>query len=380
MIKPLAFFSALPGIFSGLGIVLISLVSLFSARKLQAKVVQNYCIGLSLLSVCIAGQLISQNRDVTIIAIVSDANLREVITRGVYQMENGVDVIRLLRLIIAASVLTIIFNHVSRRRQEVQYVGSLVMFLALSYLISFLSAYSLGANQFKHLLSAISSLDSSNYLTSDGYGYRISGFFHEPSQASVFAGTTLACSLALNLTTRRACLLVLFAVTIFLLSRSITVLIIFSAAFALLKSPKSLVVFAIGALWFFQSIVAFILQRFEATGLLRSIYERSFRSQVFGADVSNVLVGFDFGEVYSFEPIWGISLQVGYIGLAALYFFLQRDLRTFSIALLCFAASPQMWFWPSWLALAVFAVTSHALDSRSTAVQYSNHRMEKIRV
>ncbi|MDP4062068.1 hypothetical protein RBLE17_18250 [Rhodobacteraceae bacterium LE17] len=282
-------------------------------------------------------------------------------------MENGVDIFRVARCLLMISLVTILVNYAKRFNNGRNFIEQTILFLCISFIITLLGANIIGSEIFKSLISIVSSLNTPNYLTQDQYGYRLSGFFHEPSQASIVFGTSLACLAYMRSKIRWFLVLTVLAILYFFMSRSLTILVIFLVCLILLNTPRIFSVIFICTLFGFQTIISVFHNQILPTGLIRSIYERAFASQFEIADWRNFLFGTDFGEVYSFEPIWGIHLQVGYIGLIALYFILQRDVRAYAFAVTCFTIAPHLWFAPSWFALAIFLIGS----DRSVRAQLS---------
>jgi hypothetical protein len=111
-----------------------------------------------------------------------------------------------------------------------------------------------------------------------------------------------------------------------------------------------------------QMILRSVAEYYTDLELFRSVYERTFKSEVYNATPLDQLVGFDFGQVYSFEPIVGLTLQIGIIGLIGLYFILQRDVRTFGFFVFSFTLIPQLWYYPAWGAVGVFMIALYAKE------------------
>lgn len=317
----------------------------------------NYLIGLGLMFAVLLVQTAFRNDDATIIGMVTDANFRETITRGVYGMENGVNTFAFVRFLILMTLFVFLWEALAKDRNLDRFLGANSIFIVSSFFFVFLAVGVLGGDGFKQLISPISSLNSPNYLTQDKFGYRISGFFHEPSQASVFAGAALACSFWLVKGLRRKLVVVASVIVIFFLSRSLAVIPVFLIAAVLLRSSRTFSLAVGVAVFFAQVVLKFLADRYWETGLFRSLYERSFRSEVFEGRGIDIFFGYDFGQIYSFEPVIGTALQVGYVGLLAIFFFLRRDVSTFVFALLCFAVVPQLWYSPAWLAIGMFLLT-----------------------
>lgn len=375
----LAFFQATPGIFSALPIYLIVTFMFFRRSRVPKQICLNFLLGFGIIFVVVLAQSIHQNENVTIIAMVSDQSLREVITKGTYSMENGVDWGSFLRTTVISSVTLMLTVVVNRTGQQEKYISYLINFALASVLIVLILANGLGADQFKEIIAPFTSLETGNYLTSDQFGYRISGFFHEPSHSSVFFGTLLATRLALQQTVWGyiSSLAILFA--FFLMSRSIGILAIFIITLYFLYAPKWASLVAMLGSAMLQVILIIVSGYFPQFGLFRSVYERALSSEVYNATTLDWFLGFDFGEVYSFEPIVGLTLQIGIVGLVGLYFILQRDVRTIGFFVFSFTLMPQLWFYPAWGAVGVFMIALQAKEM-SGAVTKDRKRQDRIHV
>ena len=360
--KILAFFYCLPGILSGLGLYAVAAWFAGKSPFKRREVITNYLIGLGLVLTVLLVQTTFPNNEATIIGMVSDIDLREILTRGVYGMENGVDTFAFVRFLILVTLFVFLWEALAKDENLDKFLRASSLIIVSSFIFVFLAVSVLGGDEFKKIISPISSLNSPNYLTQDSFGYRISGFFHEPSQASVFAGTALACSFLIVKGLTQKLFAVASVFVVFFLSRSFTVIPVFLIAAVLLRSSRAFSLMVMVFLFFAQVVLRFLADRYWETGLFRSLYERSFKSEVFEARAIDVLFGYDFGEIYSFEPLFGAALQVGYVGLLAIFFFLRRDVSTFVFALFCFAVVPQLWYSSAWLAIGMFSLTKMRLD------------------
>jgi hypothetical protein len=358
----LAFFQSSPGVLFGLPVYLITLVMFLLEPRISKRVLVNVLLGVGILVTVVLSQSIFRNEGVVVISMVSDVRFREVITKGTYHMENGVNLVSAFRMILFAVVAVIFAVLLNRTNEQVRHITILKNFVLATFLIVFVSVNVMGADQFKALIAPLTSLDSENYLTSDNYGYRISGFFHEPSQSSLFLGTSLAALFVLKRSILYRLHVLIVLLVFFMMSRSISIMAQFTITFVFLCTPRWVSLAALVGSIFLQALLKYVASYFVTTGLFRSIYERSFSSEVHGATIMDWLLGFDFGQVYSFEPIVGIALQIGAIGIVGLYVILQRDIRIFAFAVFSFTLAPQLWYFPAWGAVGVFMIALRARD------------------
>ena len=375
----LTFFQASPGILFALPIYLIVALMFFRLSYLPKRFSLNFLLGFGIILAIVIVQSIFRNESTTIVAMVSDTAFREVITKGTYSMENGINWLSFFRMILIVTVTLMLTVVINRIAQSEKYITYLVYYALASFFLVFVLANSVGADQFKAIIAPLTSLETSNYLVSDEFGYRISGFFHEPSQASVFFGTVFAAFFVLRqaVLQRVSILAILFA--FFMMSRSISILAVFVVALYFLYAPKWASLGALIALTMLQVILRIAAEYYAEVGLFRSVYERAFESEIYNATMLDQLFGFDFGQVYSFEPIVGLTLQVGSIGLVGLYFILQRDIRTFGFLVFSFTLVPQLWFYPAWGAVGIFMIALHA-KGMSAVMANDRKRQNKNRV
>ncbi len=334
----------------------------FRHSRIARRALFNSLLGLIIMFAVILGQSFFRNEHTNVVAMVTDQALREVITKGNYGMQNGVAWVSFIRMIVFALITIMFVASIDRTNTRERYVAYLVNFAVASFVIVFVLANAMGANQFKALISPITSLETANYLTYHGNALRISGFFHEPSHSSLFFGTALAALFVLRrgFFSRVRVIVILFV--FFLMSRSMGILAVFIFALYFLYAPKWGALAALFASVFLQAILSFWAEYYATTGLFRSVNERSFRSEVYNATSQQWLVGFDFGQVYSFEPFVGLTLQIGILGLVGMYFILQREIRTFGFFIFAFSLTPQLWFYPAWGSVGVFMIALHAKE------------------
>ena len=356
MMRLLALVQSSPGLLFGMPIYfLIFGIFLHHHLRINKRILFNTGIGLALIILTLILQIVFRNGNSIIEAMVSDQTLRSNITKGMYSMENGASLISSLRLIIFAMLTGIFITLFDMKYSIKEIIPSLFSYSIGTFLLVFALSMLLGADVLKSVLSRFSSLDASNFLTIDRFGYRISGFFNEPSHSSVFIGTVMAAMFSLSRDAKSKVLAIIGLLFVFFLARSVTIFAIFGAGLFLLRASSGTALVSVFAVFYIQNAMKLIADNFGSSGLFRSVYERTFRSEIFGNTLTDSLFGFDFGQVYSFEPIKGIMLQLGVVGVIALYFISQRSLQVFSFAILCFSAIPQMWYYPPWAAIGLFA-------------------------
>lgn len=358
----LTFFQVSPGILFALPIYLIVAFMFFQKLHIPKRISLNFLLGFCIILAVVLAQSILRNENATIVAMVSDLAFREVMTKGIYSMENGINWLSFFRMFVIITVTLMLTVVVNRTAQPEKYITYLVYYALASFLFVFILANSVGADQFKAIIAPLTSLDTSNYLVSDEFGYRISGFFHEPSHASIFFGAVFAAYFVLrqDVLSRISILVILFV--FFTMSRSLSILAVFVVTLYFLYAPKWASLGALIALTMLQVILRVVAEYYAEFGLFRSVYERAFESEMYNATTLDQMLGFDFGQVYSFEPIVGLTLQIGSIGLVGLYFILQRDIRTFGFLVFTFTLVPQLWYYPAWGAVGVFMIALHAKE------------------
>lgn len=380
----LTFFQVSPGILFALPIYLIVAFMFFRQSHIPKRISLNFLLGFGIILAVVLAQSILRNENATIVAMVSDLAFREVMTKGIYSMENGINWLSFFRMFVIVTVTLMLTVVVNRTARPEKYITYLVYYALASFLFVFVLANSVGADQFKAIIAPLTSLETSNYLVSDEFGYRISGFFHEPSHASIFFGTVFAAFFVLRqaVLSRVSILVILFA--FFMMSRSLSIFAVFVVALYFLYAPKWASLGALIALTMLQVILRIVAEYYAEFGLFRSVYERAFESEMYNATTLDQMLGFDFGQVYSFEPIVGLTLQIGSIGLVGLYFILQRDIRTFGFLVFSFTLIPQLWYYPAWGAVGVFMIALHAKEmsaAKTDGRKWQNRiRVERIRL
>jgi hypothetical protein len=188
-----------------------------------------------------------------------------------------------------------------------------------------------------------------NFLVRDSFGYRISAGFVEPSLMSVFSGT-LAGIIFKYLPKYKKIFILLSVAFIFIVSRSLSIIIVFFAVHFLHNYFKILFV---GAISFILLFILFLKDYFfdgYFSFLFRSANER-LHVPLFDYHVSQVLFGIDFGQVYSFIPVVNHLMQFGVLGVIIFYVMFRFDVRSFVVYLCISFITPQFWFPMQWICL-----------------------------
>ena len=179
-----------------------------------------------------------------------------------------------------------------------------------------------------------------NFLVGDVYGARLSIGFFEPSHMAIFVGLMVGTVLLGSSSRGETILVIAICLVNFLLSRSLTVLLVPLLLFAAFRYRWT--TFLLGTITYFALMWVWRTGLVDPVGLLRSFNDRMTPPD--WSSYSILLFGFQFGEVYSFTPFMSVAIQIGIVGLVGVFIIFDFNLCGLLVFLFLNMMCPQMWF------------------------------------
>lgn len=290
-------------------------------------------------------------------ALVTDVSKRSLLTFGSYVSSGSANVSLLIRFLVGFTVFYLVRDlttKVSSATLVTAIKRVLICCVIFQFLILFAVALLDGAYLLKVAIGQGDPTGPSNYLTTDEFGYRLSLGFYEPSHMSVFLGPLIALQARLISGLRN--LLWFFLLTLFfaVTSRSASIVFSFVIIYLILDNRRMLVSLGVGfVLSLFIGVAQYLsyFRTFDSYNLLRSMFERSHIPEIEGFKSLHWAFGVDFGQVYSFVPIYNQMLTMGLFFWGVLFLFWRKDLRKIYSFFALFFVVPQPWTLIPWISL-----------------------------
>ena len=325
-------------------------------RSIRFKVDKHFLIFVVLFSILVMVQAVFYSESSKVLTgNLTDVSLRNNGTLGEYSVSGKINLYFFAKLILFSYFFSLISKSDSFR---ILTTLKYLLFLAVG-LQSGLTLISIFGGS---AMSAVTALgpSSNNFLVGDQFGARISLFFHEPSQMGVVIGSLLGAWLVKNASLRKIFLVCGFLLFFIVTSRSLSVLFVFVSFVTVIKASRYAVLFGfVFCLVFFRfsrPVLESLITLYPGYQFLfRSSGERLFMPVDFFSDFSGLLIGYDFGQIYYFPPVYGIVSQVGIIGFFLFLVLFRFDLKVLMFFVLISFVSPQLWFHISFVAAAIFS-------------------------
>ncbi|WP_370546866.1 hypothetical protein [Edwardsiella tarda] len=296
----------------------------------------------------------------SIFGVLSDVSLRTYDTMGAINLSGNVNFVDVFKMATYFLLVFLLYNNIKSLSEWHDFFKKIIKLNFFVVIPIFLFSFS---PFLVSMLKAIA-LNSSNFLTVDDFGYRISGFYYEPSQFSLMMSTVLAILYfsSKDIAEKGKIIFVLFV--FFLLSRSVTLVASFLLCSFLLYRPKTFVAFSCCIFFIVINSEKIIELVYGSSPLFRSLlartvitnYTLTFPYNMFGAD---------FGNVTSFYPFYGIVFQSGYFGLLIVFLMFKFRIPLIMLILLLFSVSPRLWYIDIYLpSLFLFVVYSYQYVNR----------------
>lgn len=367
-------FLLIPAWGAGVGLLLVFLVEVLSAIKKGLK--KQYfirCFFLILLFILIflCQKYFYQGVEGEVYSSVSDVSYREVITLGSYRLSGDVDVRDVIKFIFCLFLgVVVVLNR--KKLSLIDYKRELGILLLSAFFLQaglLLLVQFLEVSEFFKFLVGQSGGVAQNHLTIDQFGYRLSLGFYEPSQMSLFMGSVIGAYVSLERNKKKMLMAVLVGLFLFVTSRSITIIFWAGCVHYLLVCSKKMLILFVGFMVAGIGCFSVVKKYIVGFSLFRSLHERSYFPDI-DAPILGFLIGFDFGQVYSFIPLVGMVMQVGLVGVVALFFLVECRVRVAILVVLVFTIAPQMWYSLQWLSVAVLYLASSQCQIENASKVY----------
>ena len=244
---------------------------------------------------------------------VTNPEYRENISLGFYRAIGAINYFYLCKFLLFAYVFWYLSK--SSTKLSMQVFTTALGTVVFSQLMLVLFVYLDYVDLLLNLLGVAS--NAGNFLVTDQFGVRLSGFFHEPSQMSLVAGSLLGLWLfGKRFKFRKLLISTIMLIFFVVTSRSLAIFITLFCFFLFLCASKSLLIFLFISLiatnFIFRDWINLIVEIYPKYDFFfRSFHERLFLAPEIFDDLRLLFVGLDFGQVYGFSPIFGVSCAVG---------------------------------------------------------------------
>ncbi|MBY7897381.1 hypothetical protein KW478_12790 [Vibrio fluvialis] len=360
----------IPAWFSGGGLLLTILLEVSRTYKSRLKITYCLLFFVFLLYLLLMVYFQSTLHQGHIYSSVSDIKYRELITLGWYPISGDINYWYLIKFVVAATLFTLIVNNF-RDYPHYEYaifirrVVNAAIFLSFVYFVS-LYVFDIGP-YLKMLVGQGETEGANNHLTRDMFGYRISLGFYEPSQMSTFLGSILALNYTFSKELWKKIGTTLVVFSLFMLSRSSAIMIVFFLVSLVLNNNRMFSVMLIAGLFFFVSLFPVIKGYLIDFSVFRSIHERSLVPDFENITISNILFGFDYGNVYSFIPGLGVIIQIGILGYIAIVLLFIRHPRTLFTFIIIYTLAPQTWYTLQMITLSFVFIAERIIVSKKVS-------------
>lgn len=296
----------------------------------------------------------------SLFGVVTNPDLRTYDAMGIYTTSGQVEYLAVFKTLIYVLTTILLFSNINSRAMYYDLISKLIYCSVISSLLVYvISTYWFdGLKQF--------AMNAPNFLTEDDFGYRISGFFYEPSQQSLLVATASAVKLQESKDNLEKTLTIMAMILIFILSRSMSMIIVFGIVLIFMKYKKVtslLILVSALALSKLDFILTFF---FESSNLFRSLLARTVDTPL-PTDSVALMLGMDFGSITTFLPLYGLFFQVGILGVFILCCVFYRALPLLILGAMLFSLSPRLWYfdiYPVFLLLCVWYFRMSNADKR----------------